>query len=136
MFVTQNCLGLKTDERLEELFGALSRRRIFAACLQETWRVGEEQRSRNGSLLLTVGLSKDQQSRRGSQGVGFLLSRRAVACWEAGGKVAHLDLGARVAAIRLLVQDEARRELGIHLVSAYAPIGCAADNEWDSFLDT
>ena len=113
----------------------MNRRRVFAACLQETWRVGEETRDRSGALLISVGLSAQQQTKRGSQGVGFVLSRRAVACWEAGGSVRHVDLGARVAAIRLVCQDEERREVGIHLISAYAPIGCAADSEWDEFFD-
>ena len=39
---TQNCRGVKTDDRLTMLFDGLERRGAFAAFVQETWRVGEE----------------------------------------------------------------------------------------------
>ena len=42
---TQNCRGVKTDDRLTMLFDGLERRGAFAAFVQETWRVGEERTS-------------------------------------------------------------------------------------------
>ena len=66
---SQNVCGLKQDEHVEGLFSAVHDRRIFAACVQETWRDGCEDRVRSGALFLGIGLNYNspQQSRRGSQ---------------------------------------------------------------------
>ena len=40
--MSQNVCGLKSNDRVEELTMALQKRDIFAACLQETWRIGIE----------------------------------------------------------------------------------------------
>ena len=128
---SQNVCGLKQDEHVEGLFSAVHDRRIFAACVQETWRDGCEDRVRSGALFLGIGLNYNspQQSRRGSQGVGIVLSSAAVSCWEAGGQIVHRDLGARAMAVFLLCEDEHRKKVGLFLISAYAPIGCVQDTE-------
>ena len=72
---------------------------------------------------------------RGSQGVGIVLSAAAVESWKAAWAVVHTDLGPSVISVRLLVKDSQRRDLFIYLVSAYAPIGSAAQTEWDQFFD-
>ena len=76
--MTQNLCGLKSDWRLEELFDSFRRRRLFAACLQETWRCGSEDLVNGDCKLIMTGLSRAEQSRRGSQGVGIL--RRNSVC--------------------------------------------------------
>ena len=40
--VSQNVRGIKSDARLEELFASVSRCKTFGACLQETWRCGND----------------------------------------------------------------------------------------------
>jgi len=62
---------MKSEERIEELCTALRKRQIFAACIQESWRSGNE-------LIVTTGLPKEMnKSNRGSQGVGIILSPAA-----------------------------------------------------------
>jgi len=41
----------------------------------------------------------------------------------------------RVIAVRLLVKDERQQEIGLYLVSAYAPVGVADQNYWDEFIE-
>ena len=84
--------------------------------------------------LIHAGLAPEEQSKRGSQGVAIALSPRGVDSWKAAGSVVHNDLGARVLAVRLLVQDMEQRDIGLFLVSAYAPVGVADSNVWEEFF--
>ena len=63
---TQNLHGCKSDSRLAELFDSFRRRRVFAACVQETWRDDKEDLVDGGNLLVSVDLpsAQQQQSRR------------------------------------------------------------------------
>ena len=132
--VSQNVRGLKSDERLEELFSSIISRNTLAACLQETWRCGTETLENGNCRLIHAGLDPDEQCHRGSQGVAIVLSARGVDSWRAAGSIAHQDLGARVVAARLLVQDVKNRDVGVFLVSAYAPVGVADNGIWDEFF--
>ena len=74
--ISQNCRGLKTRARIDEVICALSNRGAFLACVQETWRPGEEEQlCQDGWLYLGVG--PPQQLGRGSKGVGMFLSQPA-----------------------------------------------------------
>lgn len=131
---SQNLHGLKSIGRLEEFFDTFRRRRVFAACVQETWRVGSEDLVNGDCVLLSVGLSETEQSTRGSQGVGVVLSRAGQDAWAKADHEVHRDFGARVMAVRLVVHGSDGREFGLFLVSAYAPIGCAPPEKWDAFF--
>ena len=131
---TQNLRGLKSTARLAELFDSFRRRRVFAACVQETWRVDKDDLHDGGCALVSVGLTDAEQSRRGSQGVGVLLSCAGLAAWKKANHEEHRDLGARVMALRLVVRAPDGTEKGLFLVSAYAPIGCSSAGEWEDFF--
>ena len=73
--------------------------------------------------------------KRCSQGVGIALSPPAVAAWVAAGSEQHNDLGARVLAIRLLMTDCCGNDVGLFVISAYAPVGNAAVALWQDFFD-
>ena len=134
--LSQNVRGLKTDTRLELLFNVMKGRNAIAACLQETWRSDFELLENDSYKLITSGLSMtDQLGKRGSQGVAIALNPDGVTAWKAAEYEKHTDLGARVIAIRLLLKDHERRDIGLFLVSAYAPVGKATDSEWDNYLD-
>ena len=75
----QNCRGLKTEDRITELFSSAGRHHAFAVGLQETWRAGLEERMQDGCLF--IGIGPDTQVGRGSKGVGFYLGRSAVDAW-------------------------------------------------------
>ena len=107
--VSQNIRGLTSATRLQEMFSHILRFSILAACFQETWRSGTETLSNSNCLLFLSGLPEDQQSRRGSQGVGIALSPQGVDAWRAGGCELHNDLGARVIAIHLLMKGNEER---------------------------
>lgn len=135
-FVSQNLRGLKSDVRLDELFSYIVRMGIIAACVQETWRSDIESLQNGQCLLLAAGLeARLQAGKRGSQGVGIVLNTDGVDSWKAGGYELHNDLGARVIAVRLLLRDEANRDVGVFLVSAYAPVSSEPDNIWDEYYD-
>ena len=97
---SQNCRGLKTADRVAELQHVLHSRRAFAACVQETWRCACEESCMDGCLFLCSGLQ--QQSGRGSQGVGIWLSRSATDLWRQSGAEKWTDDGPRVISLRLL----------------------------------
>ena len=133
--VSQNVRGIKNDFRLHELFSYILRFSILAACLQETWRTGNESLQNNNCILFLSGLEEDQQSRRGSQGVGIALSPLGVEAWKAGGCELHDDLGARVIGVRLLLKDSENRDVGVLLISAYAPDSSKSEDDWIDYLD-
>ena len=134
--VSQNVRGLKSNYRMEELISNFNRRDLLAACIQETWRTGTEIIEVGQSRLILAGLEKTGViGKRGSQGVGIVLGQAGVNAWKAAGAVVHNDLGARVIATRLLLQDCQHRNVGVFLVSAYAPIGAAEQSEWDVYYE-
>ena len=73
--VSHNLRGLKSDDRIDEIFNAIKSRNIFAACIQETWREGVNALTYEQSKILLAGLEPDEVTcNRGSQGVGIILS--------------------------------------------------------------
>ena len=140
---SQNARGLIKDEKIEELCASLSRRKFFAGCVHETWRQRKAENLMNGDVHLIFGgggprrknttdLSMDKA---GTRGVGIILSTEAHDAWKAGGFEVHRFPSARVIAVRLIVTDQRGKEVGLFLVSAYAPIGDAEQSEWEEFLD-
>ena len=81
--------------------------------LQETWRTGVEEITEDGYTFL--GAAPDEQdSRRGVCGVGLLLSPLATSAWKAAGPDnLHNDLGPRIIAVRMVVEDANKQQLGI-----------------------
>jgi len=135
-FLSQNVRGIKSNDRIEELVQIFATSNAFAACLQETWRFNKEQLELGEFRLVTSGLNRENQNgKRGSQGVGILLSPDGVVAWNAAGMEMHTDLGARLIAIRLLLKDHQKRDVGVFLVSAYAPVGNAPEENWTQYLD-
>ena len=133
--VSQNVRGLKSDARLDELFCVIKSRNILAACLQETWRSGSEIIEYEQCRLITIGLDAAEQCSRGSQGVGIALNADGVEAWKAAGSVIHQNFGARVLAVRLLMRDVQQRDVGLFVVSAYAPVGNADEQVWDDYFE-
>ena len=135
-FVSQNVRGLKSTERIEELCSSINQHNVFAACIQETWRTDVEVLQHGNCCILGAGLTKEENSNRGSQGVGIALSSHATHAWRAAGSELHNKFGGRVIAIRLLVRDSEGKDLYLFLVSAYAPVGNADQKEWDEYRRT
>ncbi len=90
----QNTRGLKSHSALMEIIDFMRCRNGFSLDLQETWRVGKEEFTKNNFNFLGSGL--DTQHGRGSCGVGILLSPAATATWKASGPCClHDDFGPR-----------------------------------------
>ena len=134
--LSQNARGIKTDGRLEELFAVMATSKAIAVCLQETWRHGNEVLEHGQFRMITAGLDQTLlKGKRGSQGVAIALNPDGVSAWKAAGCESHTDLGARVMAVRLLLKDKQSRDVGVFLISAYAPVGNAPDDVWDIFFE-
>ena len=134
--VSQNVRGLKSNDRIDELFYAMLRRKVFAACLQETWRCGVETLKYDNCTLILAGLDPIAvHGNRGYQGVGIALSPEATLAWKDAGSIAHTDLGSRVVAVRLMIKDCQRRDVGLFFISAYAPVGVADQKLWEDFFN-
>ena len=135
-FLSQNVRGMKKDTRIEILLNVMKERNAIATCIQETWRTGIELLERNSFIIVSNGLEQNaQRGNRGSQGVAIALNPDGEAAWKAGGYEKHMNFGARVLAIRLLLKDHQNRDIGVFLISTYAPIGNASDDEWDLYFD-
>ena len=106
----------------------LDERNAHITCLQETWREGIEELEEDGFVF--VGVAPDKQlSRRGSQGVGILLSPKAVTAWRAASSFSITDLGPRIAAVKLLEWDpRSRKNINVLYVSAYATVSAIYSN--------
>ena len=134
--LSQNVRGMKNDTRIEILLNVMKERNAIAVCLQETWRNGIELLEHDSFKILSVGLDKNtQQGNRGSQGVAIALNSDGEAAWKAGGYEMYTEFGARVMAVRLLMRDYQNRDIGVFLISAYAPIGNAPEEEWGLYFD-
>ena len=137
LFLSQNTRGLKTlariDATLDETF---VRHGAFAAAFQETWRPDlDEWTDGAGRLFIGVGLHDTDQSRRGSQGVAIALSPPAVQAWQDAKCEKHVNLGARVMAVRLLLQQPNKEAVGVRFACAYAPTSAASADQWTAYYD-
>ena len=94
--ISQNVRGIKSVNRLEELFYVLSQRKnVVGVCLQETWRFDKEILEYESYRMITSGLTKNEvNGNRGSQGVGIILYKDGVDAWKAAGSESHVDLRA------------------------------------------
>ena len=133
-FLSQNVRGVKTDSRITELCQVMRKRDIIAACLQETWRKGQEVLECDQFFLVSSG-QNEPTCRRGSQGVAICLSPEGIDAWKAAGLESHQDLGPRVIAVRLLLKDIHNKDVGVFVISAYAPIGEAPGQHWEDFFN-
>ena len=133
-FVSQNVRGMKSSERIEELCSSINQQNIFAACIQETWRSDIDLLQHGKCCILGACLKLEDSSKRGSQGVGIVLSTAACYAWKAAGSEIHNKYSGRVIAVRILVQDTQCRNLYLFLVSAYAPVGNADQSIWEEYL--
>ena len=116
--LSQNKRGIKSVNRLEELYYVMSTRNILAVCLQETWRHGNEILENGHYRLITSGLSRNVlNGSRGSQSVVIVLSQEGVIAWKAAGSELHNGFGARIIAIRLLLKDIHNKDVSVFLVS-------------------
>ena len=116
--LSQNLRGLN-DDKEAELILRLTERKVWAACLQETWKHGDSVHRNEGFTFLEHGLA-EKVCHRGSQGVAIVLSPDAREVWERAGSL-RMTFGERILATRLIVLDSQKRPLTIFLVSAYAP---------------
>ena len=122
-----------------ELFDTIERRQVFAMCVQETWREGngKDILEKNGMVaLLAVYEKKKEDKGRRARGVGIILGSTAKEGLDRAtlqGRAIHNDLGDRVIAVRLVMDNELGEETGLFIMSAYAPQSDAADEVKDSF---
>lgn len=128
----QNCQGLKTDAKLKELAYSFKASRSFACAVQETWRKGKEVFDVGGVSFILSG--PEQQTGRGSKGLGFVLSAKAFQLWELAGSFQVTSVDQRSFGIRVAAKDSKGRDVGLFLVCCYAPVGCAPEAEWQQFF--
>ena len=125
---------MKSDSAVTELVNSLRCRFGFSLGPQETWRCGKENFEEDGFTFL--GYGPDTQQGRGSCGVGLLIvSPAATTAWrDAGPDNLYNDLGPRVIAARMLVNDLASGDdLGIFQISAYDPTSDSSDDDITCF---
>jgi len=116
--ISQNVRGFSHSKE-EDLLTRLQERRIWAACLQETWRTSREAWENRGFIFLHNGLA-EKPCTRGAQGVAIILAPAAQKAWQKAGEQ-RLYFGSRIIATRLELLDAAKRTISIYLVSSYAP---------------
>ena len=118
-----------------ELSAQMDNKGIYAMCLQETWRKGQECIDMYGNILVTNGYDLNSKvCNRGQEGVAIMLSKRAAQAWKDAGSEIHCDLGPRIIAIRLSLKGTRNKDSGIFLMSTYSPIGAANQAIWEEYF--
>ena len=93
----------------------------FAACLQETWKLGNTIEQHNSNIIINHGPDK-KLCHRGSLGVVIVITRHSKQAWEQAGSQ-QLYFGNRIIATRFHMDGANGKTIKLFLVSAYAPIG-------------
>jgi hypothetical protein len=109
-------------------------RNLWAATLQETWRIGDNTWENGGLTFIHDGLS-EKPCKRGALGVAIALSSEAPNAWErAGLKIMYF--GQRILATRLRFHGTSRkRPLTLLLVSVYPPDSGKPRAEHEEYAD-
>ena len=121
-----NVRGLQ-EEKLELIVSIAQQRNVFAVVLEETWRVekdGINISTLKGWTFINVGPT-ERRCKRGSLGVGILLSPQATEAWERAGAETLNGFGERVMGVRLELMDLMGLPVRILLGAAYAPVGAS-----------
>ena len=85
--ISHNVRGLQKDEYVEEMLAWIrTLKGVYAACLQETWKLGDTVEENTGCVLLNHG-PEVKLCKRGSLGVAILLSPSAQKAWEKAGSL-------------------------------------------------
>ena len=129
---------MKSEERAEELINEAKFRNMTAVCLTETWRDGFEKLEHDptGCMILMSGMDEDKNSKRGSQGTGFWLSKAGVKAWKKAGSYFWVE-SARVSSLTLMMMVKGK-EVNIQLISGYAPTSADSNEarlQWYDDLD-
>ena len=133
---SQKSQGLKSIDKTREFVTQKTKQKLFAVCIQETWRYGFPIEETDNCTLIYHGLDANEQlCKRGKGSVAIALSEAATQAWKSAGSITHKDFGDRILSLRLLVKDLYNRDIYVYLVSAYAPVGNADQRVWDSFLE-
>ena len=104
----------------------MRRESIFAAGIQESWRLGSNIFDNRGLLIVQHGNArKNRKNGRVSGGVAIVLSPEAKRAFVAAGSQV-LNFGERILAVRLKLVDAKKRTVNILFVSAYFPVGAAS----------
>ena len=101
---SHNQRGLTKPDHMEELMHFLNSNKAYAACLQETWKLGDNIEEHEGNIIINHG-PPTKLCRRGSLGVSIVISRQARDAWERAG-AQPLYFGMRIIATRLHVEDK------------------------------
>ena len=128
--VSQNTRGFNVNKE-EELIDCWQKKKVYAGCIQETWRTGKESWENGGFVFIHNGLAQKPCS-RGAQGVAIILGPEARQAWEKAGSQ-KIFIGHRIVAARLQTLDPKGRPLTIVLASTYAPDSSRAIGEHEEF---
>jgi hypothetical protein len=102
----QNLRGFK-EEKKEEIILRMVQRNLWAATLQETWRIGDNTWENGGLTFIHYGLS-EKPCKRGALGVAIVLSSEARKAWECSGSKI-LYFGPMILATCLRLHGTSRR---------------------------
>ena len=84
VFESKNVRGL-SEEKFEDLIHQMQRGGAAARGIQETWRIGNFTEENKDYTIIHNGPSK-KPSRRGSLGVGIVLSKSGTKAWDAAAR--------------------------------------------------
>ena len=119
-----------SDDKEEELISKIYSERIHVMCLQETWRQGTTQWSKNECTVITNGPIEDKN--RIGKGVAILFGPQATKAWRASGE-RILRYGERIVAVQFELKVK-RKTHHVRIVSAYAPHSGYSQSEREEYL--
>ena len=134
-FEGHNVHGLQSEGKREELMTRMAERKIDVCAIQETWVVGQHDDTYQQYRLLLHGGERSDRGGRNKGGVGLMLNSDAAQAFTDGGCDVRY-YGNRLMAAVLVWKDGRGREVKQVVASGYAPIGAAAEEEREGFLDS
>ena len=134
-FEGHNVRGLQSEGKREELMERMRERKIDVCAIQETWIVGQHDDTYQHYRLLLHGGVRSDNGGRNKGGVGLMLNADAAQAFTDGGCDIRF-YGNRLMAAVLLWKDGRGREVKQVVASGYAPIGAAAEEDREAFLDS
>ena len=114
---SHNLRGLTKPEHTEEFMQFLETNNALAACLQETWKLGNTIEQHNSNIIINHGPDK-KLCRRGSLGVAIVITRHSKQAWEQADSQ-QLYFGNRIIATRFHMVGANGKTIKLFLVSAY-----------------
>jgi hypothetical protein len=137
---SQNAQGLKNEANIETIIHQIKEKGLYAFCVQETSLEGNYVQDLKDGMTCIHHRPTKQTCRRGSGGVGIVLSERAVQDWTRVGQEVVKGGGCIAGTTRFIlvklniIRSKSNSKINLQLASAYCPDSRKRQDEFQDYL--